>query len=131
VQVVTTLPPGWHAPNDRKGRVIPGPYAIPTDGQGWGRGLMQHDYHRALAFDWRDPAVNISKGAELLFELVDKEFPRNLRAAAAAYNCGPANVRKALLLRKDEDFFTTGQDYGADVLRRKASFLQEPTRGSA
>jgi hypothetical protein len=43
---------------------------MPPDGLGWGRGLMQVDYgaHNAwvIANNWRDPQVNISKGAEIL-----------------------------------------------------------------
>lgn len=124
VRVVTELPPGWHPPRDDEGNVLPGPYAIPADGMGWGRGLMQHDYERALLFDWRDPATNIDEGAKLLAELL-AEFPRARSSAIAAYNCGAGNVRKAILLGHDCDHFTTGRNYSADVLRRLAAFAQE------
>lgn len=125
VRVVATLPVGWRIPDDTDGKPHGGPYAVPEDGLGWGRGLMQHDFHRALAFDWRDPAVNIVKGAELLADLL-AEFPKALSSAVAAYNCGPANVRRAILLGHDCDHLTTGHDYSADVLRRRASFLSPP-----
>lgn len=50
-------------------------YAMPPDGQGWGRGLMQLDwwwYRKEFAdgLDWRDPYQNISKGADRLVEAV-------------------------------------------------------------
>jgi hypothetical protein len=124
VLLAQTLPDGWKPPRDAGGNVLRPPCAIPEDRLGWGRGLMQLDYESARDFDWSDPMLNIDAGAKLLRALVD-EFPRNLRAAVAAYNCGPGNVRKALLAGRDEDWFTTGRDYSADVLRRQKSFLQE------
>lgn len=126
VRVVTELPPGWHAPKDHNGDVIPGPYAIPEDGQGWGRGLMQHDFESSLLFDWRDPAVNVDRGAKLLAELL-AEFPRAPRSAIASYNCGPQRVRDAILAGLDVDRYTTGRDYSADVMRRAAGFRGEST----
>lgn len=42
---------------------------LPPDGEGWGRGLMQIDFgvHNAwvTSNNWRDPQVNINKGAEI------------------------------------------------------------------
>jgi hypothetical protein len=61
VRIVNTLPPGWGA---AKGSV--GPWAIPSDGLGWGRGLMQVDFLASLNFDWKDPLKNIVRGAEIL-----------------------------------------------------------------
>ena len=75
--------------------------------------------------DWRDPAVNVAKGAEILAGCM-AEFPRAPSSAIAAYNCGARNVRAALLDGYDCDRRTTGRDYSADVLRRRASFLKEP-----
>jgi hypothetical protein len=43
--------------------------AMPTDGLGWGRGLMQIDWYSnpfARSGDWRDPRANILFGCELL-----------------------------------------------------------------
>lgn len=128
--LVQNLPDGWRPPRDSAGNVLPPPYSIPVDRLGWGRGLMQHDFESALDFDWTDPAINIDRGAKLLAHLLHDEFPRNQRAALAAYNCGPGNVRKALLLERDEDHFTTGRNYGADVLARKNRFLVAPSEQS-
>lgn len=49
-------------------------YSMPSDGFCWGRGIMQLDWwwHRAWLEknDWRNPYVNISRGAELLKDLI-------------------------------------------------------------
>lgn len=50
-------------------------YAMPPDGQGWGRGLMQLDwwwYRKDFAngLDWADPYENIAKGADRLVDAV-------------------------------------------------------------
>jgi hypothetical protein len=58
-KVVTTLPPGWSAGK------LAGPWAIPADGLGWGRGLMQLDLQNSLGVDWTDPLTNIREGAAL------------------------------------------------------------------
>lgn len=84
------------------------------DDRAWKQWCLDHD-----AFD---PAQNIPEG-ELILTIGLKWFPNNLRAAIAAYNCGPGNVERAL---KDSngtnpDLYTTGNDYGADVLRRLAA----------
>lgn len=89
---------------------------------GHGCGLMQID-DRA----WRkwcathnafDPKQNIPMGAYVLATAL-KRFPGNLRAGVAAYNCGSGNVVKGLLrVPPDPDFYTTGHNYGADVLAR-------------
>ena len=43
---------------------------LPPDGLGWGRGIMQIDYGSNAEWlnshDWRNPAENIAKGAEIL-----------------------------------------------------------------
>lgn len=129
VRIVSVLPEGWHPPRDKQGAPLPGPYAIPEDGLGWGRGLMQVDFHNALTFDWRDPASNIAHGAWML-SVALAEFPKNQRAGIASYNCGAKNVRQALLDGRDVDFFTTGRNYSADVLRRRDSFFAAPETSS-
>ena len=45
-----------------------------------------------------------------------------MRAALSGYNCGAGNVKKALSLRLDVDFFTSGRDYGRDTLNRAGWF---------
>ena len=49
--------------------------------------------------------------------------PALLRAALAAYNCGPGNVLKAIRNGLDVDFYTAHHDYSKDVLNR-AGFFQ-------
>lgn len=45
---------------------------VPADGGGWGRGIMQIDYASNYGWlssnDWRDPAVNVRKGADILLQ---------------------------------------------------------------
>lgn len=88
---------------------------------GHGSGLMQIDdrawkdwcaHHNAF-----DPEENIPEG-ELILTIGFKWFPKDPRAAIAAYNCGPGNVQRGLRDGKDPDLYTTGHDYGKDVLRR-------------
>lgn len=48
-------------------------YAMPPDGQGWGRGLMQLDWwwyrnQFASGLDWQDPYQNIAAGADRYLE---------------------------------------------------------------
>lgn len=104
----------------------PGPSG--TGDGGHGRGLMQVD-DRAHAtwvhtHQWQDPATNIDMGARILAGCI-AEFPRALSSAVAAYNCGAGNVRRALLEGLSVDHLTTGRNYSADVLRRRAEFTKE------
>ena len=119
-KVVTELPPGWlPPPHDSFG-----PFAIPADGLGWGRGLMQIDFANAQRIDWRDAAQNIDHGTWML-SVALAEFPKSPRSGIASYNCGAGNVRRALLAGLDVDHYTTGGDYSADVMRRAAKFKGE------
>ncbi|MCB0711666.1 MAG: peptidoglycan-binding protein [Ignavibacteriae bacterium] len=99
---------------------------------GHGRGLMQIDdrYHAfARTGKWDNAEANILYAAKVLissrayiakrYTLDDKTL---LRATLAAYNCGPGNVAKALAKGRDIDFYTTGRDYGANVLDRAGWF---------
>jgi peptidoglycan hydrolase-like protein with peptidoglycan-binding domain len=107
--------------------------SLPADGGGFRRGLLQIDYDaHAFARDgeWREPGANIAFGCRLLTEA--KSYLRRrtmlssralLRAALAAYNCGAANVLRALRQGADVDFYTARRDYSADVMRR-AGFFQ-------
>lgn len=56
---VRTLPTGWNAGS------IASPFAIPADGLGWGRGLMQLDLQNSIGIDWQDPLTNIREAAKL------------------------------------------------------------------
>lgn len=105
----------WRYLRRADGSIIPGPYCMPDDGLGWGRGLMQLDFKNALAIDWRDPAANVRKGAQMLDACL-RVFAGNLGAGVAAYNAGPARVRHAIALGEPPDSVTTGGDYSARVL---------------
>lgn len=108
------------------------PGALPPDG-GYGRGLMQIDFDShefARGPDWRDPGANLMYGASVLSQsraILQRSLSLSqselMRAALAAYNCGPGNVMRALRSARDADFFTAGRDYGRDVLNRAGWFL--------
>lgn len=106
-------------------------YAMPPDGLGWGRGLMQIDYAQSdfgKTGNWKDPAANIRFGTEELASNIShfKAAPRAgvdpLAAAVAAYNCGRGNVERAIARGINVDSYTTGHDYSKDVLSRAAWF---------
>ena len=108
------------------------PGGLPPDGLGFGRGLMQIDWDAhpfARGEDWKDPDQNIAYGCRvfengraLLARKLGLEGPALLRAALAAYNCGPGNVLRALRDGRDCDFYTAHRDYGRDVLDRAGFF---------
>jgi hypothetical protein len=98
---------------------------LPPDGKGFGRGLMQVDFDAhpfARGNDWKDPGRNIAYGATVLAEGLAWATRRGLvgvaqlRAALAAYNCGPRNVGRALEAGRDVDYYTSHRDYSRDVL---------------
>ena len=83
---------------------------LQIDDRAWRVWCQHHD-----AFD---PNQNIPEG-EYILSLGMKWFPNSLRAAVASYNCGPGNVRRGLaLVPPNPDAYTTGNNYGADVLAR-------------
>lgn len=107
--------------------------AILGDG-GHGHGIMQIDdrSHRDFTSspDWKIPRANILKGAEIL-----AQGKRSLTSDAgdetvsdelvyAAYNAGVAGALKGLRETGDPSRFTTGHDYGKDVLARAAVFAK-------
>jgi Putative peptidoglycan binding domain/Transglycosylase SLT domain len=115
-------------PNAKRG-------ALPPDGGGYGRGLIQIDYdgHEfARTGDWRDPLANLTYGAGLLSQFRATLARANSlagtdlwRGSLAAYNCGPGNVQRALRDGRDLDFYTANRNYGADTLNRAGWFLRK------
>ncbi len=103
---------------------------MPPDGLGWGRGLLQVDYQQAFAQtgNWRDPQANIDHGCNELSDNIAHFTKLALpqvdpqRAGIAAYNCGQGGVLRAVKAGFDVDHFTTGKNYSADVLHRRARF---------
>lgn len=101
----------------------PGP--LPPDGRGYGRGLMQIDWDAhefARTGDWADAGSNINYGARVLAEnlaAMRKWYSDDVqtiwRRAAAAYNCGAGNVRKAVQYGRDVDYYTSHRNYSVDV----------------
>jgi hypothetical protein len=129
-------PPGPAGTGDFGPRRFPTAFrtgALPPDGGGYGRGLMQIDFDAfpfARTGNWQDPASNINTGCGVLqsnLELLGRRTSLTgrdlLQAAIAAYNCGAGNVLSAIQGGHDLDFFTTGRDYSKDVLNR-AGFFQ-------
>lgn len=132
-------PPGAGGTGDWSHRATPKgdrAGALPPDGGGFGRGLMQIDYD-AHAFArtgaWRDGEQNLLYGATVLLDnlrLLRRRFPgfgegRILAAALAAYNCGPRRVVEAMERERDVDYFTTHRDYSRDVLSRAGWFQMQ------
>jgi len=133
---IALKPPGPDGTGDFAPRKFPSEYrdsAMPPDGLGFGRGLMQidYDYHEfARSGFWRDPENNIAYCAGLLDQFrsairrkTDLTDVALLRAAIASYNAGPGRALRAIRRNLDIDFSTTGGDYSADVLSR-AEFFQ-------
>lgn len=125
-----SLPPGWSPPRkklpDGTVAVLPGPYAIPDDGLGWGRGLLQLDYLGALRHLYRPEPwpVELQARAACLHLAESRRWlarfkanPLFDRAVLAAYNAGP-RVAGPLQLGRDPDRVTKSGRYGAVVQER-------------
>jgi len=105
---------------------------LPTDGGGYGRGLMQVDFDAhefARTGKWKDPKENINYGCQVLsncYQFMKRKSGLTgnelLRASIAGYNCGPGNVLRAIRDGKDIDYFTFGRDYSKDVMNRAGWF---------
>jgi hypothetical protein len=105
-----------------------------------GVGVVQIDIQHPLAKQARDsgtwktnPAPLIEFGAKLLSAntvqvkhiLPDLAANDVLKVAASGYNCGIGRaIRAAGFASGDSDTFTTGKDYGKDVIARMAIFDQ-------
>jgi peptidoglycan hydrolase-like protein with peptidoglycan-binding domain len=106
--------------------------ALPPDGGGYGRGLMQIDFDAqefARTGNWQDPVQNIQTGCKILAsyrDLIGRKTSLTgvalLQAAVAAYNSGPGHVLSAIQNGQDVDFFTAGRNYSKDVLNRAGWF---------
>ena len=106
--------------------------ALPPDGGGFGRGLMQVDFDAhefARSGNWKDPAQNIDYGCSVLRTSIEflkrktqLQSPALIRAGLAGYNCGPGNVLKTVNDGLDVDYYTFGRDYSKDVLNRAGWF---------
>ncbi|MDR8390006.1 transglycosylase SLT domain-containing protein [Aliifodinibius sp. S!AR15-10] len=98
--------------------------ALSADGtgdRGHGIGVMQIDkrYHPGFtrAHDPFDHQANIDYGGRYLGVLL-RDFGGDILQAVAAYNAGPANVRKAVHTGLPPDVVTTGGDYASDIQKR-------------
>lgn len=138
VRIVAELPPGWSAPR-KNGVAVPGPYAIPLDGLGWGRGFFQADVlgdHRDLIAPAPWPLDRQASAACAHMHLARKQLaeagfadhPLFERAIVSRYNASLTRVR-AGLEAGDPDIGTTpgpGErkgDYGRDVLALDAAIV--------
>ncbi len=78
-------------------------YLIPRPGEGW------------TPFVQACSAIAVLEDARRSLEL-EADDPLHERGVVAAYNCGAGVARTALRAGKDPDFWTTGRNYGRDVL---------------
>lgn len=120
----------------------PGPSGTGDKGHGRGLGQIDDRFHPGFvnATDsagrhlWKQPAFNVLYAAKLLREAVDALG--DVPLALSAYNAGVARVKAAVFAvplpdaqgellarqRKAADSKTTGGNYAADVLRRRAQW---------
>ena len=101
------------------------------DGVYHGFGIMQVDVGTDPEFcaNWTSDQVegSIQRGTKILAGKRDSLGAKaitDLKAIAAAYNTGAANVIHSVASGADPDRTTTGRDYGADVMARMAVFIQ-------
>jgi hypothetical protein len=129
---------GWSIPHDLEGKPLPGPYAIPKDGKGWGRGMGQVDFlgdfadliaptpwpvaHQAAVW-----CAQLNRNRQELAEWA--KHPLFERAVAARYNAALPRIVTGMenaITKKDDDLVdagTTGHDYGRDVLALEAAVV--------
>lgn len=133
------LPPSYIAAvmdRETNGRNILG------DG-GHGHGLMQiddrsHGAWLASHHNGMDPAENIDYGASILRDNLNAAHAKGLKGdaalkfAASAYNAGLGGAERGLAAG-NSDAYTTGHNYGSDVLHRMQNFSglgMTPTQGA-
>ena len=128
------IPNGPSGTGDRKPRAPDPPLrpgSMPTDGGGFGRGLMQidwdaHEFARTGA--WADPRANITYACRLLASNRDR-FKANLNlsaddaihAAVAAYNAGFGGASHVIADKGLKALFLPGR-YATKVLERVGFF---------
>lgn len=108
-------------------------------GEYHGVGILQIDVQHPIARTARDtgtwksePRPLIDFGADMLGKAVvavRADFPElplagHLKIAASGYNCGLQRAMQTARGMGDSDYYTTGHDYGRDVLQRMAVFQQ-------
>ena len=115
---------GWSIPK-KNGQVVQGPYAIPLDGRGWGRGLLQLDVlgdqrDLILPAPWpvaRQAAAACAQLHLARLQLVEAGFGQDEHlelGVVCRYNASLERVR-AGLEAGNPNIGTTGGDYGSDV----------------
>ena len=132
---LTLKPPGPSGTGDFGPRNKLKPFRtglLPSDGGGFGRGLMQIDYDAhefARGKDWPDAKLNIGYGCQVLrasFRIMRMKLGLNhksiLSGAIAGYNCGPMIAVRSIQSGLGADGYTTGKDYSEDVLFRSEVF---------
>lgn len=102
-----------------------GPFYIPLDEKGWGRGLMQIDeavhYDWLHANDWTNPKVLIDKAAKELsanLALMAKGGLKGsllVHAAVSGYNVAPSTALADARAGRSPDANTTGKNYARDT----------------
>ncbi len=116
------------------------PGSMPTDGLGFGRGLMQIDWDAhdfARTGNWQDASANIGFACKLLAECRD-QFKSKLKlnaddammAAIAAYNAGFGGASALIKAQGLKAAFAPGQ-YAAKVLARVDFFRSNGFGGAA
>ena len=122
---------GWSIPKGEGGQTVPGPYAVPSDGLGWGRGYWQLD----ILGDVRDliapepwpvdqqAAAACAQLHQNRLELAPYQLhPLFEQAIVARYNANLDRVR-AGLTAGNVDVGTTGGDYSKDVFALRDALL--------
>ncbi len=138
---------GWSLPKRKDGTIVPGPYAIPMDGLGWGRGMLQADIlgdHRAMippaGVSW--PVDRQAATACAQLHLAREELAAYVAlppitcscgecgkvlsfgaAVVCRYNAALASIERELRAGRHPDHATTGGDYGTDVAALEAAVI--------
>jgi hypothetical protein len=132
---------GWSLPKRKKPdgslEVVPGPYAIPGDALGFGRGILQMDALGDFRALYRPAPWPVERQAYAACAMLDKarvqlarfaDHPLYPRAVIARYNAAIDRV-VAGLEAGAVDVGTTGGDYSADVeALRNAVIARFPDR---
>jgi hypothetical protein len=104
---------------------------IRQEGGGNGAGYMQIDPasgENLTPEQAMDPRTNIMVGGKILAEAF-REYPGNVRAGFARYNCSRRGVEASLAETNgaSPDTHTTGKNYGADCIARLSRIDPNPS----